>query len=81
MKKGQRRKDNRRKNKPQRRPGHKRKGLRPNPMFGATMDQGAMRAIVNQAIGSVLIGTLGIDFVGMLEKRAEDELNVPETIQ
>lgn len=78
MKKGERRKANRAKNRPaKRRAGHhKPKGQRPNPLFGA-MDQKAMRRMVNQAIGAVLIDQLGIDFVGMMEKAAERDVDTP----
>lgn len=86
MKNGNRRKANQRKNRSQRArivtpQGVKsKKKLRTNPFMGPA-DQKAMRKMVNQAIGAMLIGALDIDFIGIMEQRAEDEPKVPETIQ
>lgn len=81
MKKGQRRRISHKRNKLVTPQGVKsKKKLRKNPAFGL-MDQKAMRQVVNQAIGSLLIGALDIDFIGILEKRAEDEPKAPDTIQ
>lgn len=83
MKKGDRRKAAKRRNrghlvKPQ---GVKsKKKLHKNPAFGL-MDEKTMRRIVNHAIGQTLLSSLDIDFVGIMEQIAKDKPKEPETIQ
>jgi hypothetical protein len=83
MKKGSRRKGNKRHNRHHRAPqGVKAKRLRANPAFGA-LDQKAMRKMLNQSIGTMLINALDIDFVGIMDKVEEEKRDKPitETIQ
>jgi hypothetical protein len=86
MKNGNRRKANQRKNRNARQrlvtpQGVKsKKKLRANAFMGPA-DQKAMRKMVNQAIGAMLIGALDIDFIGIIEQRADDEPKAPETLQ
>jgi hypothetical protein len=84
MKKGSRRKANKRRNR-----GHfiapkgvRPKKLRKNPLWGAT-DQKALRKMVNQTIGMSLMAALDIDFLGIMEQIDEEKGGRPitETVQ
>lgn len=84
MKKGDRRKANKRHNRFIVPKGIKSKRKHNNPLWLNPPDAKALRDMVNQTIGMTLLQSLKIDFVGIMEreaKRAEREGNKPGVIQ
>lgn len=65
MKKGERRKANKKANRA-RKPGHHKGKRHKNPLWLTSLDVKDMRKMVNQSIGFALIAALEIDFVGIM---------------
>lgn len=71
MKKGERRKTNKKANRV-RKPGH-RKGKRQHKNPFAALDPKEARKLVNYSIGAALLAALDIDFIGIIEKASDDQ--------